>query len=221
MLHNLKQVSQRKEGTMDTYFDQRASSWDDCPLKVERAQITANKIKQIGFSTSGSLVDFGCGTGLLGLQFYQDFNQVHLVDASSKMLDHANAKIRAASIDNAVTHHITGLTELNTLHSAIVTLMTLHHIEDTEGFFKDAFNRLDNDGCLIVADLFKEDGSFHKHNPNFVGHNGFDVSELEALAKSTGFLNVQYDRYYEIWQDNHEGIKTAYPLFLFVARKDR
>ncbi|CAH0528906.1 Carboxy-S-adenosyl-L-methionine synthase [Vibrio hippocampi] len=204
---------------MGTYFDGQASNWDECPLKLERAQITANKIKKIAFHSHESIVDFGCGTGLLGLQFYNEFQQVHLVDASSKMLDKAKAKIDAAKIDNTEIHNISSISELKSEHSVIMTLMTLHHIEDTKEFLFNAFNKLEENGCLIIADLFKEDGAFHKHNPNFVGHNGFDVEHLTELAKNVGFSVEQCGRYYEIWQENYEGIKIEYPLFLFVARK--
>ncbi|WP_082008703.1 class I SAM-dependent DNA methyltransferase [Photobacterium gaetbulicola] len=210
---------QYKERDLSQYFDSVASDWDTCPAKVERAEITAAKIKEIHFESTRSIVDFGSGTGLLGFQLKDTFSHVHLADASEKMLQVAQAKIAAANINNIKTHQIERLSELTSKHSAIVTLMTLHHLPDVDEFFTDAYGVLEDDGMLIVADLYEDDGSFHKHNPNFDGHNGFNVSALSAIAENAGFTVQQIEQYYEIWQENFEGVEVSYPLFLFVVKK--
>lgn len=204
---------------MSNYFDLVASSWDDNPSKTERALVTAEHVKNINFESYASIVDFGSGTGLLGVQLRDTFSQVHLVDSSEKMLQAAQDKIATANITNMYTHQRQDLSDLNAKHSAIVTLMALHHISNVQGFFSDAYRVLEHRGTLIIADLYKEDGSFHGQFPGFNGHNGFDVSELTVMAENAGFFVQQVKPYYEVERENELQEKMVYPLFFFVAQK--
>ena len=204
---------------MNNYFDHVADKWDSNPLKVERATVTAKKINEVNFTSYHRLVDFGSGTGLLGMQLSNVFNEVHLIDSSSEMLNIAKTKIKHAGLSNIQTHDVNRLSDLAFNCSAIATLMTLHHVENIHQFFVDAYNTLEDAGVLIIADLFLEDGSFHKHNSQFDGHNGFDILALSDIAKQNGFIVESAESYYEIWQDNFEDVRVSYPLFFFVARK--
>lgn len=205
---------------MTDYFDTLASTWDSNPDKVSRAEATAKKIKEVDFPSTKRLVDYGSGTGLLGVQLLDTFSQVILADSSHQMLEVAKEKITAGNIKNIETQCVETLSEVTTTHSAIVTLMTLHHIDNVDKFFSEAFDKLEQDGILIVADLYKEDGSFHKHSPKYSGHNGFDIDNLATMVKKAGFDVLSVERYFEIWQENFDGIKVPYPLFLFVAKKN-
>ncbi|RQW64362.1 class I SAM-dependent DNA methyltransferase [Vibrio viridaestus] len=204
---------------MKNYFDTVAHEWDNSPSKVERAEKTVEQIKQVHFPSTASCVDFGSGTGLLGVQLRGLFDTVHLVDESSEMLNVAQQKLSAANIDSIQTHCISSLSQLTGTHSAIVTLMALHHIVDTATFFREANSALEPEGILIVADLYQEDGSFHHHNPNFNGHNGFTEQLLREHALDTGFTVEKMASYYEIEKQNSYGELVRYPLFFFVARK--
>lgn len=204
---------------MESYFDSVADEWDANLSKVDRAKVTANKIKGINFNSYNSCVDFGSGTGLLGVQLQDTFTMVHLVDSYKEMLKVADNKLADAKITNIETHHIDKLSDLESKHSAIFTLMALHHIDNINGFFIDAYEVLEENGTLIIADLYKDNGSFHNHNSSFHGHHGFDVQELSNLAESFGFKVEKVEQYYEIEKENAEGEIISYPLFMFVARK--
>lgn len=204
---------------MTDYFDTLASTWDNNPDKVIRAETTANKIKEIAFPSTRSIVDYGSGTGLLGIQLRDLFSQVILADSSQQMLEVASNKIASENINNIETQQVNSLSEVTATHSAIATLMTLHHIDNINQFLSEAFDKLDRDGILIVADLYQEDGSFHKHNPKYNGHNGFDIDELSTMVNNAGFEVLSIEQYFEIWQENYDGIKVPFPLFLFVAKK--
>lgn len=206
---------------MENYFDAAARGWDADPMKVTRAKTTADRIKQITFHSNRSVVDFGCGTGLLGVHLKDIFDQVHLVDSSSEMLQVASEKIANAHIDNMSTHCIDQLSKLGQQVSAIATLMVLHHIDNTADFLAEAFDALESKGVLVIADLYKEDGSFHKHDASFSGHNGFDTDKLSVLAEQNGFVVESVEKYFDIWKENYQQQKVPYPVFLFVARKQR
>ncbi|MFM2485200.1 class I SAM-dependent DNA methyltransferase [Celerinatantimonas yamalensis] len=204
---------------MSSYFDRMANDWDKNRLKVERAKITAHKIKEIDFNSYNSCIDFGSGTGLLGVQLKDTFTKIHLADSSTEMLNVARRKLAESKIANVETHHVNRLSDLTSKHSAIVTLMALHHIDNVKDFFVEAYGLLEQKGTLIIADLYEEDGSFHKHDLSFKGHNGFDVQVLSNVAESAGFKVEKLEQYYEIWKENFDGKKVSYPLFMFVAKR--
>ncbi|GLS92397.1 S-adenosylmethionine-dependent methyltransferase [Psychromonas marina] len=204
---------------MTSYFDSVAKEWDKSALKVERAKVTADKIKTISFHCTNSCIDFGSGTGLLGLQLIDTFANIHLVDASNEMLSVARHKIDNGRINNVETHCANSLCVFSEQHSAIVMMLVLHHIVNIESFFVEAYERLAPKGKLMIADLYEEDGSFHKHNVAFSGHDGFNISELTILVERSGFKVEKVEHYYDIWKENFAGNKVAYPLFLMVVQK--
>lgn len=205
---------------MNQYFDEMTNGWDSDSLKVQRASITAQHIKALNFVECQRCVDFGSGTGLLGIQLRDVFDEVILADASHNMLNVAQRKLTQAQVSNVRTLPVSGVSDIAPATSVIVTLMTLHHIDDTAQFLADALQRLSPLGSLVIADLYAEDGAFHKHNLSFTGHNGFDPQALITLANEVGFsLQAFVPHYYEIWQENYALQRVAYPLFMLVLQK--
>ncbi|PKP37323.1 MAG: class I SAM-dependent methyltransferase, partial [Bacteroidetes bacterium HGW-Bacteroidetes-15] len=73
-------------------------------------------------------------------------------------------------------------------------------------------------GYLCIADLVKEDGSFHSNLDNFRDHNGFDRKELSEILTQNGFNVEYYNICYEIEKSIGNEIKK-YPLFLIICKK--
>jgi ubiquinone/menaquinone biosynthesis C-methylase UbiE len=94
----------------------------------------------------------------------------------------------------------------------VYLLMTLHHIPDTTGILKKFFALLEPSGTLCIADLDKEDGSFHDYE--FVGHTGFDRRDLEKLLLKIGFVNIRFTTPFAMKKS-----ARVYPLFLAIAEK--
>jgi hypothetical protein len=67
-----------------------------------------------------------------------------------------------------------------------------------------------------VADLDKEDGTFHEDE--FHGHLGFDRAALAAQAQRIGFQTVHFTTAYHQIKDV-DGVSKDFPIFLMVARK--
>ena len=74
------------------------------------------------------------------------------------------------------------------------------------------------DGRLILIDLDKEDGSFHRNDPGFNGHNGFDRDEMRRVLESCGFHEVSIQTVYQGIR-SVEGSDTEYSLFMAMARR--
>jgi hypothetical protein len=97
----------------------------------------------------------------------------------------------------------------------ICTVMTLHHMMDTEKVLSDFHQLLEHPGYLCVADLDKEDGSFH-HEKDFVGHTGFNRRELQEQVLRTGFRKVTFKTCVTLTKKLEAGVKN-YPMFLMIA----
>ncbi|MDO8958953.1 MAG: methyltransferase domain-containing protein [Rhodocyclaceae bacterium] len=101
-------------------------------------------------------------------------------------------------------------------YDLIYTLMTFHHISDTEKLLRDMHTLLASPGYLWVADLDAEDGSFH--GPEFAGHKSFDRGELKRKAEDAGFRDIGFTTVFHM-QIGDGPQQTEFPIFLMVARK--
>ncbi|MBI5962675.1 MAG: class I SAM-dependent methyltransferase [Chloroflexi bacterium] len=203
-----------------TNFDEEARGWDADPMKVERARLVAEAIrKTVPLSTEMNALEYGCGTGLLSFALRTDLGQITLADTSQGMLDVLSEKINAAGVTNM--HPIKLDLETDPLpnkrYQVTYSLMTLHHIHDAKNIIHKFHALLEPDGYLLVADLDKEDGSFHTDGTTDV-HKGFERAELKKWVEGAGFRNVTFSTAFEIKKDIDDREKV-FPVFLMSAQK--
>ena len=202
-------------------FDIESITWDD-ERRKSRAKLIAEEInKSIQIKKQYTALEFGCGTGLISFYLNDKFEMITLVDTSKGMVDVLNSKIEAFEINNMKAYQI----DINENHilpensyDVIYTSMALHHIIDTETTIKNLFRLLKTDGYLCISDLDEEDGSFHKEEKDFNGHNGFNQNALKNVLLETGFKEVDVNTFYKD-EKLVEEIKVEYSLFLMVGRK--
>lgn len=200
-----------------TDFDARASTWDEDASKRERARLVASAIAaRVPGLADKSVLEYGAGTGLLGLALQPLVREVALADASRGMLAVADEKIAAGGLRNARTLllDLTSGSPPQARFDLVCSLMTLHHIPDTDGILRAFREILAPGGTLCVADLDREDGSFH--GPGFDGHLGFDRADLRARLARCGFTDVRVETALEISRETASGPRT-FPVFLATA----
>ncbi len=202
-----------------TDFDAKAKDWDSIPGRAERAQTVADAIRaRIPLTREMRALEYGCGTGLLSFALQPYLGRITLADSSTGMLEVLAQKIDSGHIRNMVPLRLDLTIDPSSAErfQIIYTLMTLHHIPDTAGILQAFFEMLDPPGYLGIADLDREDGSFH--GPEFSGHKGFDRGELKALALRAGFQDVEFETVFHTARETSAGLKH-YPLFLMTARR--
>ncbi len=203
-----------------TNFDERAKDWDSDPQKVERARAVAEAIrKAVPLSTDMNALEYGCGTGVLSFALQEDLGQITLADTSQGMLDVLGEKIASSGVTNMHPVRLDLETEPLPAEKYHITysLMVLHHIHDARGILKKFYAMLEPNGYLIVADLDKEDGSFHTDGTTDV-HKGFERHELQEWVEAIGFENVRFSTAYEIRKEVN-GKEKMFPVFLMTAQK--
>lgn len=202
-------------------FDEKARDWDT-PKNIERAENIAEAIReQVSLDSDMSALDYGCGTGLLSFNLYKELGPITLADNSEGMLQVLREKINDRSVENMEPINLNLSTDpLPDLHfDLIYTMMTLHHIPDTGQILSQFYELLNPGGTLCVADLDKEDGSFHGHDVENV-HRGFDREELANLAESIGFSGIEFTTAYQMDREIEDGSTRQFPIFLMVATKN-
>ena len=204
---------------MRSEFDKKAQNWDCDPMKVERAEVVAKAIiTSVPLHQHMTAFEFGCGTGLLGLNLRFCFEKILMADNSPEMLAVLNKKIETEKLGHIETQLLDF--DKNQLplepFDVVFTLFTLHHMPDVLKTIRQFYQILKPGGFLCISDLEKEDGSFH--GQGFTGHAGFETDELKKLIVSEGFRIHNTQHVYTIKKSMGETEKN-YPVFLLNAQK--
>ncbi len=198
-------------------FDKKASSWDDDPAKVKRSAIIASRMKErLNNKRFEKAMEYGSGTGLLGFEFLDNVDHLTLMDVSQEMTRVAESKINDSLKGRVEALQIDLMKDVLPVQrfDLIFSLLTFHHIDDTEMILEKLHKLLLPGGVLAIIDLEKEDGSFH--TGEFHGHLGFEENELKAQLIKKNFQAEQYSTIYSIDKENGR----SYPLFMSVSRKE-
>jgi ubiquinone/menaquinone biosynthesis C-methylase UbiE len=197
-------------------FDERARDWDT-PERRQRANEVARAIRASVPLTPGTrAIDVGAGTGLLGIALAGDVGEVVLAEPSSGMLEVVRDKLAAGGPGNvtAVRFDLTSDPLPGDPFDLVVSLLVLHHVEDTGAALAAILRLLRPGGRIALADLDTEDGSFHDPDAEGIHHLGFDRDALAVRARAAGFVDVEFRTATEI---EHEA--GRFPVFLLLARR--
>jgi putative AdoMet-dependent methyltransferase len=206
---------------MSTRFDQKAQELDAHPIIREIAHCFAQTLSHhLALSQDDHLLDYGCGSGLIGMHLYPFVSSITMMDRSEGMLNILEEKIRRDKIINMEILKC----ELETsgigaeTFDVIYMNNVLHHIGNISPFLQLATRMLKTDGHLCIGDIEKEDGSFHEDNSD-VRHFGFDAQEIDAFLSECNLKKLKSERYYTVNRPNRSGEMEQYPLFFTTAVK--
>ena len=198
-------------------FDEKAKEFDTARRK-KRATIIAGCIRDSVLDLHLTAMEFGCGTGLVGMELISSFSSLVFVDSSKNMVDEVNEKISLIPNAEAICMDLTKDIITEKTFDCIFTSMVLHHIENTNQILSVLFDLLNKEGRIIIVDLDKENGQFHAEEPDFKGHNGFEQPHMFSLLMEAGFHNIRVDSFYYSSKEIN-GCLIPYSLFIAVADK--
>ncbi len=200
-------------------FDEKAATWDDDPVRVQRAaEIAGFLANRIDLTKITSALEYGSGTGLLSFALKDKLKNVVLMDESAEMTKVARNKCKTLQVAHfkPVQYDLNKQPLPADRYGLIYSLLTLHHIADTGAILAKFYQLLNPGGYLAIIDLDQEDGSFHEGA--FHGHHGFDRQELENKIIAAGLQPVSYAICYELTRETDSGLKK-FPLFLQIAQR--
>lgn len=199
---------------MTDKFKGKAKDWDVTDrIKQLSAGIGSSILKNVAFNSTMHVMDFGAGTGLITSQVAPFVNKITAVDISQAMLDQLIAKQELKDKVQALCQDITSK-PTGEKYDLIMSAMAMHHVKDTDNMVKQFAAHLKSGGKVALADLDKEDGSFHPAGVEGVYHSGFERSEFLATLEKHGFKDVRFETAHTVQGDN-----GTYPVFLALATK--
>jgi tRNA (cmo5U34)-methyltransferase len=207
--------------SLKSEFDIKAADWDKNPMHWDRSEaIVAEIRKRIPLNRNMTALEYGAGTGIASFLLRDDLKEITLMDNSSEMVRIIKEKIEGTKVANLkvlnfdLEHNDHNAGE----YDFIFTQMVLHHVADIETILKKFSKLLKRGGFLAIADLCKEDGSFH--GDGFNGHNGFDPENLSEILMRNRFSNISHNFCFMIDRKISEAETKHYQVFLLTANRD-
>lgn len=200
------------------HFDDRAATWDDDPDKIRQSGEVADAIAAaVSLPPRARVLEYGAGTGLVTTALLQ-----HLTDPALTFADNSSGmrQVLADKVEAGTLPSPARVWDLD-LESApvpsdrfdlVLTSNVLHHVQQLDRVLGGFAELLDAGGHLCIADLDREDGSFHDHD--FGGHHGFSRDELAAQIEAAGLTDVSVGDAGKVVKGGRD-----YSVFLAVARK--
>ena len=189
-------------------FEMIAGTYDT-PERIRIAEVSADAIREsLADAKSKSAIDFGCGTGLVGMNLISEFRSMLFLDTSPGMIDQINRKIAELDLRNADTlifdFEKEGLEGVRADY--IFMAQVLLHIPDVAQVLSRLYEVLNDGGHLLIVDFDKND----KVASELV-HNGFSQEELAGIMTTIGYKDIQSKTFY-----NGERIFMGQDASMFV-----
>jgi len=201
---------------MADLFNEKSKSWDsDVTVKTLSSAIGSLILEQVPLNAQMEVMDFGAGTGLISSYVAPLVNKIVAVDISEAMLDKLVSKPELDGKVEAVCQDLLE-TPLEGRFDLIMSAMAIHHISDTAKLIQTFSEHLKEGGMIALADLDKEDGSFHPEGTEGIFHHGFNRDVFEEILINNGFEDIHFFTAYTVTK-----AENKFPVFLVVAKKGK
>lgn len=173
------------------FFAQKADIYDTDVKRVSNVDNIANAIiDSISLKREMHLMDFGSGTGLLLERIAPLVRKITAVDISRSMNEQLKKKRSGVDCEIDILQIDLEVTDIEHKFDGIISSMTMHHVKDIDAMLVKFYSLLNENGIIALADLDKENGSFHTDDTG-VYHFGFDRDAIAKAANLAGFKQVK------------------------------
>lgn len=141
--------------------------------------------REVVCGLSHKAMDLGAGQGAFGLPFAREWpGTVTFVEPD---VGRANVLCRQIAEEGLSAEVVAGTIEdIATNDFGLITaFFSLHHVTDAVAEVRRCVDRLEPGGVMLICDLEREDGSFHRST---VPHCGFNPSSLSRALKESGLI---------------------------------
>ena len=205
-----------------SHFDEAAATWDQEPTRVQRMREVGEAIVREAAPTRDmTVLDYGCGTGLVGLYLLPHVQSVVGADNSPGMLEVLGKKITEGRLDTMRAIHLDLQVDPvpQDRYDMVVISMALHHIADVDRTLRGCGQLLWPGGVLCIADLDSEPGTFHSAAARAsVHHHGFNREALKRRLGKIGFADARDVTVSTFSRPVEADGQESFSIFLIVAR---
>ncbi len=169
-------------------FEMIANSYDTSE-RIHIAKVSSEAIRDyLVDAKSKAAIDFGCGTGLVGMDLLSEFNAMLFLDTSPNMISQIQQKISDLHTQNVETLCFDFEKEhpLDIHADYIFMAQVLLHIDDFEVLLARLYDVLNEGGHLLIVDFDK-----NEEIVSDLVHNGFDQEKLADVMRGIGYRDIQ------------------------------
>jgi ubiquinone/menaquinone biosynthesis C-methylase UbiE len=204
------------------HFDEAAVNWDAEPRRIELAKAVGEAIlRQVQPTRSMDVLDYGCGTGLLGLFLLPHVRSVTGADSSPGMLQVLEDKIQTGGLQRMRTERLNlGRDPVpDSRYHLIAANMVMHHVDQIEVLLTAFYQMLLPGGFVAIADLDTEPGLFHRSEVvESIYHHGFERGSFKDSLTQAGFSEIGDFTAHVVRKPDANGEIREFPVFLIVGR---
>jgi len=206
-----------KMNNSEKFWDKSAYKFDQQGKKDEQAYIKIIERTKKYLKTSDTVLDFGCGTGLISNEIAGNVKLIHAIDISSKMIEIAKNKADNRKIQNINYTHSTIFDERYKSGSfdVILAFYILHLLKDNQKTIQRIKDLLKQGGVVISVIPCIGEKVFLNISLSLLSKIGlapdiksFKANELEDLIANANFQTIENESL-------HQGI----PQYFIVAKK--
>ncbi len=168
-----------------------------------------NEMSHFTFNKNETVLDVGCGTGVLSRYLVNNFNvsQVIGVDSSDMRLAQAKKLIKSEREINSITFERSDLMNLNPVFhkkfDTVVARYVLEHLENSEKAILEIKKVLKNNGRIIIVELdgvfinlYTENNKLNTYMNEIRKKFKMDLEigkKLPSMLKRLGFKEIQWN----------------------------
>lgn len=202
-------------------FQMMAHQYDTAD-RIVNAKLSADMIREAfdaKESKGKNAMDFGCGTGLVGLSLLDVFDSMTFLDTSSNMLEIVAKKVEA-NMDGASSDHnrikllcvdLEADKAIKGSWDVIFMVQVLLHVSDPMALLAKLYRHISPSGKLIIID-FDENEAVKSD----LVHAGFNQTVLAKGLEQLGFKGITTKTFYEA---DNLFMKQRASQFIMVAEK--
>lgn len=200
----------------EKFWDRIASKFDRIEKSDISYKIFIEKTREY-IKADDTILDFGCGTGLICNEIAENVGIIHAIDISTKMIEISKNKASERKIQNIDFERTTIFDEKFKVGSfdAIIAFNIFYLLEEPQKYFQ-RINQILKPGGLIISStpcmsealllnsvlkLFSLIGMTPKLN-------SFTSSEMEHLLLNESFKTIEFNR-----------IKPKSPIYICILEK--
>lgn len=200
----------------EKFWDRIASKFDRLEKNDISYQIFIEKARKY-LKIDDTVLDFGCGTGLICNEIAENVSSIYAMDISTNMIETAKNKAKELNIQNVEFERTTIFDEKFKVGSfdAIIAFNIFHVLEEPQKYFQRLHQILKPGGLIISSTPCMSEAPFLNRILkifSFIGMtpklNSFTSSEMEQLLLRESFKTIELNR-----------IKPKSPIYLCILEK--
>ena len=164
----------------ERFWDWIANRYARSPVKDEAAYQRKLAITQSHFTPESDVLEFGAGTGTTAIHHAPKVRHIHAIDISSKMIEIAEEKTRAAGMEN-ITYEQANMDSMilpDASYDVVLGMSILHLVSDRDDAISKVHMSLRVGGVVISSTVSMAE-SFSMFR--FVGPIGYRLGLLPLL----------------------------------------